>query len=201
MGNADLAKKLRVGRKSFAKAQRVLAEEVGEVKREKVLKHVRVRSKQYFVHLKEEKAEMLKVERRNKAFIRKLAEQKSKTLEKLQREREEHAIKEGRLHKESIAFAKKFENNERDIVMLKRMKKRLLKMVMGERLKSEKYVTHARSAQVTFRNHVIHRRGLSEALKIMKARLWKMEKESKKERLKTKIAGERAAILEKKKSG
>merc|ERR1712137_264640 len=197
--NADLAKKLRVGRKSFAKAQRVLAEEVREVEREKVVKHVRVRSKQYFVHLKEEKAEMLKVERRNKAFIRKLAEQKSKTLEKLQREREEHAIEGGRLHKESIAFAKEFENNERDIVMLKRMKKRLLKMVMGERLKSEKYVTHARSVQVTFRNHVIHRRGLSEALKIIKARLWKMEKESKKERLKTKIAGERAAILEKRK--
>merc|ERR1712137_231761 len=197
--NADLAKKLRLGRKSFAKAQRVLAEEVREVKREKVLKHVRVRSKQYFVHLKEEKAEMLKVERRNKVFIRKLAEQKSKTLEKLQREREEHAIKEGRLHQENIAFEKEFENNERDIVMLKRMKKRLLKVVMGERLKSEKYVAHARSAQVTFHSHVIHRRGLSEALKIMKARLWKMEKESKKERLKTKIAGERAAILKKRK--
>merc|ERR1712137_1479500 len=193
--NMDLAKKVRTERKRFIKTQRMLAKEVEEVKRIHVLEHVSKRIEHFLLHLKKEKTQTLEREAQNSVLIRRLAEQKSTTLAKLQRERENHAVIANRLHTEIMTFMNEFEKNERDIARLKLMKKRLLKIMIGRRRKSENYATHTRSAQVNFRNQAIHRRELSAALRIMKKTLWEMAIKAKQQRRKTKEAGNRAAIL------
>merc|ERR1712063_19320 len=118
-----LAKKVKIGRKRFANGQRLLAAGVQEARKTHVLKAVREKLKQYSAYLREKKIEISRTNGQNEVLIRRLKKEKSKTSTEMKRQRESHTTKAEILQEKKTAFRKQFERDERDIALLKRMKK------------------------------------------------------------------------------
>merc|ERR1712137_851010 len=193
-----LAKKVKIGRKRFANGQRLLAAGVQEARKTHVLKAVREKLKQYSAYLREKKIEISRINGQNEVLIRRLKKEKSKTSTEMKRQRESHTTKAEILQEKKTAFRKQFERDERDIALLKRIKKRLLRRMAREIIKSEKYAAQARNSRRNFRNKAIHRRELSQTLRA-KNSLWEMARQTKEQRMKTIEVRGRAALLRKRK--
>merc|ERR1712137_1252248 len=194
-----LARKVKTGRKRFANGQRLLAAGVQEARETHVLKAVREKLKQYSAYLREKKIEISRTNGQNEVLIRRLNKEKSKTSTEMKRQRESHTTKAEILQEKKTAFRKQFERDERDIALLKRMKKRLLRRMAREIIKSEKYAAQARNSRGNFRNKAILRRELSQTLRAMKNSLWEMARQTKEQRMKTIEVRGRAALLRKRK--